>query len=941
VTSSIDARGVAAGVTCSTPPPAAHTSYFTYDSYGQVLTQKDPLGHLTQRTYDADRNPRTVIDPTTQTTTYTYDPAGQLTQTLRPDTTTLHTDFWPDGSVKTQYDGANHHMDYAYDAQGRVTTSTDPLGRVTTFGYDAAGNRTSVQQSGGNCAAVPKTGCITFTFDAANQLTGIDYSDSATPDVTNITYDPDGHRTAMTDGTGTTTYVWDSLGRMTSSAAPGGTVGYGYDLRNFKTSIVYPNALGTVNRVFDDAGRLQSVTDWLSKTTSYGYDADSNLTSQTNPNGTTETITVDDADRVMGISHAPTATPGSPFASFIYGRDNEDKVTSVAATGVPTDNRTWGYTNIDQVSTDTARAFPYAYDAADNLTQLTDGTVQSFDAANQLTSTSGITRVGTGGGSSSTAATVTVTLPAGVQANDQILVSTVQPANTNVTTPTGFSLVGPGSWQTGNNASNTKLSAFRKTAAGGETSVAVTFSSATVAKTVAVAVYRGVNATTPVEIVGTAGTSSTNTVIVPSVTTTTANDQLVAILGASQGALPTAVWSAPTGMTKEVEQSIVSTDGALADQRVTAAGATGTRTATLGTTGKLVGVLAALKPAATTATFGYDTRGNRTTRTASTTTTYGYDQVNRLATFSNGASTTYSYNADGLRTGRGGANPSTFRWDESSDLPVLLVDGTTAYVYGTGTNPIEQISGSTVLTYHTDQLGSTRAITNNTGTVVATYTYDTYGGLAASTGSVSNPFGFAGEYRDTESGLIYLRARYYEPSSGQFLTRDPLEDVTRSAYGYVEGDPLDGSDPTGLYVETGDPVTDGIEITLEGAIAVTAGAIGVLHHLTHRHKRRSPSVLRIQVQYGKYTASRVLESTKPGGVSVADATAALHELVAEQSTGVQRVCGHAVNKQDRYIRTRAPYGITGRTSHSVYFQYGRYRDARIDVENLYGTNLTH
>ena len=558
------------------------------------------------------------------------------------------------------------------------------------------------------------------------------------------------------------------------------------------------HSIGSVTRVFDDAGQLISIKDWLNNTTSYNYDANGNLIKQSNPNGTTATITVDNADRVMGISHAPTSTPASPFASFNYGRDNEDKLTGVTSTGVPTDNHTWGYSAIDQLTTDTAKAFPYTYDSADNLTQLQDGTVQGFDVANQLTSSVGIGLVGTAGGSNSNSASAVVTLPAGILANDQILVSATMPANRNVTTPSGYTLVG--SWRTGSTSGHTKMSLFRKTATGSEINVTVTFS-ATVAKTVTAAVYRGVNTTTPIEVSSNA-TSSTNTVVLPSVAPTLANSKLVAVLGATQGSVAGAVWSAPSGMVKQVEQSIASTDGAIADQRLTAAGATGTRTATLGTTGKLVGVLLALKPAVTT--YGYDTRGNRTTRTAASTTTYGYNQANQLVSHANSATTTYTYNGDGLRVGRSGASSTTFSWDLSSNIPNLLVDGSTAYVYGPDGLPIEQVNGSTVLFYHHDQLGSTRALTNSAGTVVATYSYDPYGNPTGTTGNITNPFRFAGEYKDAESGLIYLRARYYDPTTGQFLTRDPLEPITGTPYAYVSNNPLNYTDPTGLWCPLGE-----------------------------------------------------------------------------------------------------------------------------------------
>jgi RHS repeat-associated protein len=94
-------------------------------------------------------------------------------------------------------------------------------------------------------------------------------------------------------------------------------------------------------------------------------------------------------------------------------------------------------------------------------------------------------------------------------------------------------------------------------------------------------------------------------------------------------------------------------------------------------------------------------------------------------------------------------------------------------------------------------LGSTRAITNASGVTQATYQYDPYGNLIASTGSVANPFRYAGQYKDSESGLYYLRARYYDPGTAQFLTRDPMVTITMSPYGYVGSNPLNATDPTG------------------------------------------------------------------------------------------------------------------------------------------------
>lgn len=166
-----------------------------------------------------------------------------------------------------------------------------------------------------------------------------------------------------------------------------------------------------------------------------------------------------------------------------------------------------------------------------------------------------------------------------------------------------------------------------------------------------------------------------------------------------------------------------------------------------------------------------------------------------------GASTTasYAYNGDGLRVSKTISGLSrSFTWDASGALPLLLSDGAASYIYGVGNAPLAQVTSSGTLYFHQDQLGSTRALTNGSGAVVGTFTYDAHGNRTASTGTASSPLGWAGEYRDAETGFVYLRARLYDPATGQFLSRDPIVAATRSAYGYVGGSPLNSRDPWGL-----------------------------------------------------------------------------------------------------------------------------------------------
>ena len=75
--------------------------------------------------------------------------------------------------------------------------------------------------------------------------------------------------------------------------------------------------------------------------------------------------------------------------------------------------------------------------------------------------------------------------------------------------------------------------------------------------------------------------------------------------------------------------------------------------------------------------------------------------------------------------------------------------------------------------FHADGLGSVTSLSNAAGSIANTYTYDSFGKLTASTGSLVNPFQYTARESDTETGLYYYRARYYDPSSGRFISEDP------------------------------------------------------------------------------------------------------------------------------------------------------------------------
>jgi RHS repeat-associated protein len=159
----------------------------------------------------------------------------------------------------------------------------------------------------------------------------------------------------------------------------------------------------------------------------------------------------------------------------------------------------------------------------------------------------------------------------------------------------------------------------------------------------------------------------------------------------------------------------------------------------------------------------------------------------------------YAYNGDGLRMSQTISKTTTYMaWDTSGKLAVLLNDGTNNYVYGPADLPIEQInSEGKVLYLHHDQQGSTRLLTSATGSIEATFTYDAYGNQTGHTGTAATPLGYDGEYTDSDTGLIYLRARYYDPTTAQFLNVDKIDALTHQPYEYANNDPLANDDPSG------------------------------------------------------------------------------------------------------------------------------------------------
>jgi RHS repeat-associated protein len=166
----------------------------------------------------------------------------------------------------------------------------------------------------------------------------------------------------------------------------------------------------------------------------------------------------------------------------------------------------------------------------------------------------------------------------------------------------------------------------------------------------------------------------------------------------------------------------------------------------------------------------------------------------------------YTYDADQLRRSKAGPDSATtFRWSLASATPVLLEEsadgGSTNVIYGPGELVLGEIRvDGSVIYHHHDQLGSSRIFSDHAGVNIGSATFNAFGSIFESDGVVT-AFGFAGQYTDTETGNQYLRARYYQPSSANFLSRDPAAPLTLAPYSYSWNAPTAFVDPSGLSAE--------------------------------------------------------------------------------------------------------------------------------------------
>ena len=217
-------------------------------------------------------------------------------------------------------------------------------------------------------------------------------------------------------------------------------------------------------------------------------------------------------------------------------------------------------------------------------------------------------------------------------------------------------------------------------------------------------------------------------------------------------------------------------------------------------------------------TVAHTQNGERLTKTsASGTTTYTHDAFGQLrsVTLPDATLIEYLYDAAGRRITKqvDGAFIQRFLYGEMFG-PAALVDANGAvierYVYATSPSVpdyVLKLTGPWAGVYRLikDERGSVRLVVNaQTGAIAQALTYDAHGRVLSDTHPGFVPFGFGGGLWDADTGLVRFGLRDYDPEIGRWITQDPigLAGGDTNLYAYVAGDPINATDPTGLFLQS-------------------------------------------------------------------------------------------------------------------------------------------
>jgi len=815
-----------------TDPDGRVRATSTYDAQGRVTQQRDALAALTTMAYSAGQT--VITDPRGHAATYTFDTRMRVlsqSDVVGANTYAISYTYDAAGNRASVSDRNANRTDFTYDARGNLLTKTDPSVAgsrpITTFAYDAKNNLTGITDPLGSLTALTYGPTSNVLLSASRQIdattnavTTYAYADPANPGLpttitspkgsaTTLGYDAQGNLVRRADpDSAITTFAYDGVGRLASFVDPElKTWRVSYDENDRETSRTDP--LNNVLRfAYDGAGNRTSSTDRNGNVTSYAYDANTRLVSTQqkpdpvttyttsvtrDPNGNATRITqangvltdysFDPLDRLVSVTTHPSAGTDLATTYTLDGNGQPISRTDGAGTTV-----SYAY---DALSRLTAVSGPslsigYTYDQASRRTAMTDATgttTYQYDRLGRITQVAA--PAGTLGYAYDLDGNRTGLAYSGGQAVSYAyspggrlssLTDWAGRTSTYAYKPSGLvsSLTFP----------NGRTSAYSYDDAQRLTSIDTSFGGQSLWRETYTVDAEGNRTRRDDTALGT----------IPATSTSYGYDGLLRLTSLTRTLTQTGTPLSAETFTLDGATNIASRTGPAASysydgaNRVTNDG---------------------------TRAFTYDAADRLTGRGADT---FGYDALSRLTSAtvnlagppaSTVVSAVYAYDGDGLlRSRTASGSTSMYVWDTSVGVAQLLQAGSERLVYGLGPLYRVHVDGSYDVLVR-DALGSVRAEVSGSGTLTNAFDYTAYGELRAALAGPPTLLGFAGELRDP-SGLIYLRARWYDPGVGRFMSKDPIggaveSPATLDRFTYSGGRPSVLTDPSGLCVDPGGP----------------------------------------------------------------------------------------------------------------------------------------
>lgn len=764
-----------------------------YDGQNHIVATVSPMNETNRLIFDGNHNIVQTIDPLGFTNQYVFDGLNNLIRSVDARGNSKTFGYNTNFSLTGATNGAGDFINYAFNSDGTLRTRTDS-GGTTTNTFDAYGQLSGIAYPGGlgNESFVSSSfGDVTSHTDARGFTTTFSFNNrreltnSVAPTnlVTKIAYDPVGNIASATDPRGNvSSSTWSATRQLLATVLPAMAAGTPivtnfYDNRDSLIKTFDP--LGRPTQFTNDlAGRLIATTDPLSRTTSFGFDADGRNIAITNAAGEVTRQAWDAQSQLIqltdGAGHTVLrAYDGAGNQITLTNRngklwqfqfDGANRVTNTITPRGSSTTVSFNHQGLPATVKDPAnQTTTLGYDAKGRLTNRTDNvgtTLYKLDANDNVTGVSenGLTNAWTYDAYNH---------PASFRDAYGNLIQYKYDASGNVT-----NLIYPGgknvyyAFDSLNHCTNVTDWAGRKTGIAYDLAGHIT------------------NITRPNGTQRTIGYDAAG--------------QATNILEQTAIGFPIAFFRHNFDLAARMQWEFATP--------LPHTNAPATRTMTYDDDNRLATVNGN--------NVTVDADGNLTSGplTNDTFAAYTFDARNRLL---NVGGVTNAYDPAGNRIGQTfGTNTTVFVVNPNAKLPQVLMrikNGVTNYyIYGVGLlyQVTETATATNTLTYHYDFRGSTVALTDGNGNVTDRFEYSLYATQTYHAGASDSPFLFNGRYgiQTDPNGLLYMRARYYNPFLCRFINADPSGfKGGLNFYAAFNGNPASLIDPFGLSgIATGD-----------------------------------------------------------------------------------------------------------------------------------------